>query len=100
MKQGDIKIVKIIANYLGYSIVAVNHALEGKKSKPLVITQVKKCLERYLDTGKVYVDTPDEIVRLKLAKSLEKEVEDMRILCQKAKTKHMRARIAEMNKKD
>lgn len=88
MKRGEQRLIKKIATYLGYSSVSVNEALKGG-TKPLLMTEVRKCLERYIETGKVYIHSPDEIIRLKQVKELNKELEKLGELVQVAKTKYL-----------
>ena len=88
MKRGEQRLIKKIATYLGYSSVSVNDALKGE-TKSLLIVEVRKCLERYIETGKVYVKHPDEIIRLKQVKELTKELDTLQELVQRAKTKYL-----------
>lgn len=88
MKAGEKRLIKKIADYLGYSSVSVNDALKGL-TKPLLIVEVRKCLERYIETGKVYVKSPDEIIKLKQVRELNKELEGLGELVQAAKTKYL-----------
>lgn len=88
MQKGEKRIAKKIADYLGYSSTTVRSAMEGH-AKPLVMAEVEKCLERYANTGKVHINTEDEVSSLKQTAAIKKYIARCQNLLQKAKARDL-----------